>query len=55
MTDDLDATIDALRAEGIEVTRPISDQGWGPLTAITLPGGSAWPLPAPSPDRSAAT
>jgi hypothetical protein len=26
-------------AEGIEVTRPISDQGWGLLTAITLPGG----------------
>ena len=28
-----------LRAEGIEVARPISDQGWGLLTAITLPGG----------------
>jgi hypothetical protein len=24
---------------GVEVARPISDQGWGLLTAITLPGG----------------
>ena len=38
MTDDVAATVTALRAEGIEVT-PISDQGWGLLTAITLPGG----------------
>src|SRR5918996_1849609 len=39
MTDDVAATVTALQAEGIEVTRPISDQGWGLLTAITLPGG----------------
>jgi hypothetical protein len=39
MTDDVAATVAALQAEGIEVTRPISDQGWGLLTAITLPGG----------------
>jgi hypothetical protein len=39
MTDDVTATVAALRAEGIEVARPISDQGWGLLTAITLPGG----------------
>ena len=38
MTDDVAATVTALRAEGIEVT-PISDQGWGLLTAIALPGG----------------
>ena len=31
--------VNALRAEGIEVARPISDQGWGLLTAIALPGG----------------
>jgi hypothetical protein len=29
----------ALQAEGVEIARPISDQGWGLLTAITLPGG----------------
>jgi hypothetical protein len=35
MTDD----VAALQAEGIEIARPISNQGWGLLTAITLPGG----------------
>src|SRR5215207_101149 len=35
MTDDVAAT----EAEGIEVARPVSDQGWGLLTAIALPGG----------------
>jgi predicted enzyme related to lactoylglutathione lyase len=39
MTDDVAATVTALRAEGVEIARPISDQGWGLLTAITLPGG----------------
>ena len=39
MTDDVTATVTALQAEGIEIARPISDQGWGLLTAITLPGG----------------
>jgi hypothetical protein len=39
MTDDVAATVTALQAEGIEVTRPISDQSWGLLTAIALPGG----------------
>jgi hypothetical protein len=41
MTDDVTATVTALQAEGIEVARPISDQGWGLLTAITLPAGSS--------------
>jgi hypothetical protein len=39
MTDDIAATVTALRAEGIELARPVSDQGWGLLTAIALPGG----------------
>jgi hypothetical protein len=39
LCDDVAATVDALRAEGIEVTGPVSDQGWGLLTAIALPGG----------------
>ena len=39
MTDDVAAAVAALQDEGIEVTRPISDQGWGLLTAISLPGG----------------
>jgi hypothetical protein len=54
MTDDLAATVATLQAEGIEVTRPISDQGWGLLTAITLPGGSslASTCPVTRPQRS---
>ena len=39
LCDDVTATVAALQAEGIEVTRPVSDRGWGLLTAITLPGG----------------
>ena len=39
MTDDVAATVAALQAEGIGVARAISDQGWGLLTAIPLPGG----------------
>jgi predicted enzyme related to lactoylglutathione lyase len=39
LTDDVSATVAALQAKGIEITRPIRDQGWGLLTAIALPGG----------------
>jgi catechol 2,3-dioxygenase-like lactoylglutathione lyase family enzyme len=38
MCDDLERTMAELRAEGVEFA-PVSDQGWGLLTAITLPGG----------------
>ena len=39
LCDDVAATVAALQAEGIEIVRPISDQGWGLLTAISLPAG----------------
>jgi hypothetical protein len=39
LCDDVAVTVTALQAEGIEIARPISDQGWGLLTAIALPGG----------------
>jgi hypothetical protein len=39
MCEDVAATVTALRADGIEAARPVSDQGWGLVTAITLPGG----------------
>ena len=39
MTDDVAATVTALQAEGVEITGQVSDQGWGLLTAIALPGG----------------
>jgi hypothetical protein len=38
MCDDVAATVAALEAEGFRAA-PVSDQGWGLLTAISLPGG----------------
>jgi hypothetical protein len=38
MCDDIDATMAELTAKGVEVS-PVSDQGWGRLTWLTLPGG----------------
>ena len=38
MCDDLDATVQALTDKGVKFTRPITDQGWGLVTALELPG-----------------
>jgi hypothetical protein len=38
MCDDVQATIGELAASGVKCG-PVSDQGWGILTTITLPGG----------------
>ena len=40
MCDDIRATINSLRASGVEFTREITDAGWGLVTALRLPGGS---------------
>jgi catechol 2,3-dioxygenase-like lactoylglutathione lyase family enzyme len=40
MCDDVQATVERLQAKGVEIAQPISDQGWGLLTAIRLPDGS---------------
>lgn len=39
LCDDIKATMDELSAKGVDFTTPVSDQGWGLLTAIRLPGG----------------
>lgn len=39
MCDDINATIAELTAKGVEFAAPVSDQGWGLLTSIRLPGG----------------
>jgi len=39
MCDDLEATIADLRAKDVEFVKPVSDEGWGRVTAIALPGG----------------
>ena len=38
MCDDLAATVEQLTAKGVNCG-PVSDQGWGLLTSIRLPGG----------------
>jgi predicted enzyme related to lactoylglutathione lyase len=40
MCDDIHATLAELERKGVEFIRPISERGWGLLTAIRLPGGS---------------
>ena len=40
MCDDIEATLDALRAKGAHVTGPVTDEGWGLRTALRLPGGA---------------
>ena len=39
MCDDVEATVEELSAKGVEFTGPVSDEGFGLLTAMRLPGG----------------
>jgi predicted enzyme related to lactoylglutathione lyase len=39
MCDDVVETAEELRAKGAVIVQPVSDEGWGLLTAIELPGG----------------
>jgi catechol 2,3-dioxygenase-like lactoylglutathione lyase family enzyme len=39
MCDDVEATVDELRAKGVEMVRDVSDERFGLMTAIRLPGG----------------
>ena len=39
MCDDINATVAELKAKGVEFTKEISDEGFGLLTALRLPGG----------------
>ena len=55
MCDDIEATIDELRAKGVEIARPVSDEGWGLLTAIALPGGGELGLYEPRHPTAIAT
>ena len=47
MCDDIEATVEELKRKGVEFTRPISDVGWGLLTAFALPGGGELALYEP--------
>jgi catechol 2,3-dioxygenase-like lactoylglutathione lyase family enzyme len=39
MCDEIEATVAELEAKGVELTRPVSDEGWGLVTALRVPGG----------------
>jgi hypothetical protein len=56
MCDDIHATLRDLRGKGVVVAREVSDERWGLLTAIRLPGGGELGLyeprhPSPLPRR----
>ncbi|SON58546.1 hypothetical protein MSIMFI_00024 [Mycobacterium simulans] len=51
MCDDLAATIDMLNGKGVECTSP-TEEGWGRLTMITLPGGGRLGLYEPQHPRA---
>ena len=51
MCDDVEATIAELDGTGIEVTEPVTDEGWGLLTRLRLPGGSEVGLYHPRHER----
>ncbi len=39
MCDDVHATIAELSSRGVDIARPVTDEGFGLVTAIRLPGG----------------
>lgn len=39
MCDDIEATVEELRGRGVKLARPISDEGFGLVTSLALPGG----------------
>ncbi len=39
MCDDIEATLEELEQKGVEVVQPISNEGWGLLARIRVPGG----------------
>ena len=47
MCDDIEATVAELEAKGVEITGPVSDEGWGLETRFRLPGGGELQLYQP--------
>jgi catechol 2,3-dioxygenase-like lactoylglutathione lyase family enzyme len=40
MCDDIEGLLAQLGGKGVEISSPVSDQGWGLIASIKLPGGS---------------
>jgi catechol 2,3-dioxygenase-like lactoylglutathione lyase family enzyme len=47
LCDDVHTTVAELESKGVELTRPITDEGFGLVTGIRLPGGGELPLYEP--------
>jgi len=47
MCDDIHATLAELAAKGADVTGEVSDQGWGLVSALTLPDGTQFGIYQP--------
>ncbi len=47
MCEDVEAVFDRLAGAGVEVTRDITEAGWGRLAAIPLPSGARLPVYQP--------
>jgi catechol 2,3-dioxygenase-like lactoylglutathione lyase family enzyme len=47
MCDDVRATVEELTRKGVEFTREVSDEGFGLITALSLPGGGELALYEP--------
>jgi predicted enzyme related to lactoylglutathione lyase len=55
MCDDIHATVAELERKGVQLSRPISDERWGLITAIKMPDGGELGLyepKHPTPSRS---
>jgi catechol 2,3-dioxygenase-like lactoylglutathione lyase family enzyme len=48
MCDDLEATMADLAAKGVEFVAPVSDERWGRVTRMRVPGGAELGLYEPS-------
>ncbi len=46
--DDVEETVAELRVKGVEILKPVSDQGWGLVTSIRIPGNIELGLYEPS-------
>jgi predicted enzyme related to lactoylglutathione lyase len=53
MCDDVEATAKELAERGVEITEPVTDQGWGRITRFRLPGGSELGVYEPRHPRAA--
>ncbi|MFD9029996.1 VOC family protein [Streptomyces sp. NPDC059567] len=47
MCEDITGMLTTLEDRGVQVSRPISDQGWGLLAAVRMPSGAELPLYEP--------